>query len=95
MLATRADVLVQPLGLDALLMLRLEKGFRHIGTDTDGTTIPDDVGWGKTAANKRRDFVGKRSLLLPENTRTDRHQLVGLAITDGAAWLEDAANSSL
>ncbi|HTB29200.1 MAG TPA: 2Fe-2S iron-sulfur cluster-binding protein [Steroidobacteraceae bacterium] len=78
---------VQPLGLDALLMLRLEKGFLHIGTDTDGTTIPDDVGWGKTAANKRRDFVGKRSLLLPENTRTDRHQLVGLAITDGAAFV--------
>ncbi|MDB6089079.1 MAG: hypothetical protein JWN85_1863, partial [Gammaproteobacteria bacterium] len=19
----------------------------HVGTDTDGTTVPDDVGWGK------------------------------------------------
>lgn len=78
---------LQPLGLDALLMLRLEKGFLHIGTDTDGTTIPDDVGWGKRAANKRRDFVGKRSLLLAENTRTDRHQLVGLANAGGAAFV--------
>jgi sarcosine oxidase subunit alpha len=76
-----------PIGLDALLLLRLEKGFLHIGTDTDGTTIPDDVGWGKAAATKRRDFIGKRSLLLPENTRADRHQLVGLAHADGAAFV--------
>jgi sarcosine oxidase, subunit alpha len=78
---------LQPVGLDALLLLRLEKGFLHIGTDTDGTTIPDDVGWGKTAANKRRDFIGKRSLLLPENARIDRHQLVGLAGVGGGAFV--------
>jgi sarcosine oxidase subunit alpha len=67
--------------------LRLEKGFLHIGTDTDGTTIPDDVGWGRVAANKRRDFIGKRSLGLPDNKRTDRHQLVGLASVDRAAFV--------
>ena len=78
---------LQPMGLDALLSLRLEKGFLHIGTDTDGTTIPDDVGWGRVAANKRRDFIGKRSLGLPDNRRTDRHQLVGLASVDGAAFV--------
>jgi sarcosine oxidase subunit alpha len=89
LLAAGARDGLQPHGLDALLMLRLEKGFLHIGSDTDGTTIPDDVGWGKPAANKRRDFVGKRSLLLPENTRTDRHQLVGLTATGtgGAAFV--------
>ena len=69
---------MQPFGLDALLLMRLEKGFLHVGTDTDGTTVPDDVGWGKVAANKRTDYVGKRSLWLPENRRTDRLQLVGL-----------------
>ena len=78
---------LQPIGLDALLSLRLEKGFLHIGTDTDGSTIPDDVGWGRVAANKRRDFIGKRSLGLPENRRTDRHQLVGLASVDRAAFV--------
>jgi sarcosine oxidase subunit alpha len=77
---------LQPIGLDALLLLRLEKGFLHIGTDTDGTTIPDDVGWGRTAVNKQRDFIGKRSLGLPENRRTDRHQLVGLSL-DSAAFV--------
>jgi sarcosine oxidase subunit alpha len=78
MSAGAADGL-QPLGLDALLELRLEKGFLHLGTDTDGTTVPDDVGWGKVAANKQRDYIGKRSLRLPENLKTDRLQLVGLA----------------
>ena len=75
---------VQPLGLDALLLMRLEKGFLHVGTDTDGTTVPDDVGWGRVAANKRQDYVGKRSLLLPENVRPDRLQLVGLTTESGA-----------
>lgn len=69
---------LQPLGLDGLLLLRLEKGFLHIGSDTDGTTVPDDVGWGTVAAKKQRDFIGKRSLRLPEYTRPDRLQLVGL-----------------
>lgn len=69
---------LQPFGIDALLLMRLEKGFLHVGTDTDGTTVPDDVGWGKVAASKRADFIGKRSLLLPENVRPDRLQLVGL-----------------
>lgn len=69
---------LQPLGLDALLFLRLEKGFIHIGSDTDGTTIPDDIGWGGVAAKKKRDYIGKRSLSLPEHMKSDRPQLVGL-----------------
>jgi sarcosine oxidase, subunit alpha len=69
---------LQPFGVDALLLMRLEKGFLHIGTDTDGTTVPDDVGWGQVAASKTADFIGKRSLLLAENIRPGRLQLVGL-----------------
>ena len=66
------------LGLEALLLLRLEKGFLHVGTDTDGATVPRDVGWGKVAAAKTSDFIGRRSLSLPEYVREDRLQLVGL-----------------
>jgi sarcosine oxidase subunit alpha len=73
---------IQPFGLDALMQLRLEKGFLHVGADTDGTTIPDDVGFGKVAANKKRDYIGARSLKLPEHTRPDRLQLVGLSGSD-------------
>ncbi len=69
---------LQPLGMDALLLLRLEKGFLHVGSDTDGTSVPDDVGWGKVATNKTRHYVGKRSLSLPEHVRPDRLQLIGL-----------------
>jgi sarcosine oxidase subunit alpha len=76
---------LQALGLDALLLMRLEKGFLHIGTDTDGTTVPDDVGWGKVASGKNADFIGKRSLLLPENVRPDRLQLIGLTGVSGIA----------
>jgi sarcosine oxidase subunit alpha len=82
-----ADEGLQPLGIDALLLLRLEKGFVHIGTDTDGTTVPDDIGWGDVARRKQADFVGKRSLSLPEHLRTDRLQLVGLTTGPGAAVL--------
>jgi sarcosine oxidase subunit alpha len=73
---------LQPFGINALLLMRLEKGFLHVGTDTDGTTVPDDVGWGKAAAGKAADFIGKRSLLLPEHVRPDRLQLVGLRNDD-------------
>jgi len=65
-------------GVEALLRLRLEKGYLHLGADTDGTTVPDDVGWGAVASAKKRDFIGKRSLSLPANVRSDRFQLVGL-----------------
>jgi sarcosine oxidase subunit alpha len=75
--AGRPHMLV-PFGIEALLLMRLEKGFLHVGSETDGTTIPDDVGWGKIAAAKGTDFIGKRSLQLPEHTRSDRRQLVGL-----------------
>ena len=70
---------LQPLGMDALLTLRLEKGFLHIGSDTDGSSVPDDVGWGKVAAGKKGDYIGKRSLSLSEHVKPDRLQLVGLA----------------
>ncbi len=69
---------LQPFGIEALLLMRLEKGFLHVGSETDGTTVPDDLGWGKVAAGKGADFIGKRSLRLPEHLRADRRQLVGL-----------------
>ena len=69
---------IEPYGLESLLHLRMEKGFLHIGSDTDGTTVPDDVGFGKPASSKSTHYVGKRSLTLPENVRQDRLQLIGL-----------------
>jgi sarcosine oxidase subunit alpha len=75
---------LQPFGMDALMALRLEKGFLHVGSDTDGTTVPDDVGWGRIAGGKARDYIGKRSLTLAEHVKPDRLQLVGLKPAAGS-----------
>ena len=56
-------------GLDTLLMLRAEKGFIVVGQETDGTVTPDDVGMGSMIAMSKPDFVGKRSLSLPDLKR--------------------------
>jgi len=67
-------------GIEALLVLRLEKGFLHVGADTDGTTNPFDIGFGAIVEKKQRDFVGARSLQRPEDRRSDRRQLVGIEL---------------
>jgi sarcosine oxidase subunit alpha len=69
---------IEPIGIEAILVLRLEKGFLHVGSDTDGTTNPFDVGFGAIIGKKWADFVGRRSLLRPNDVRQGRRQLVGL-----------------
>lgn len=85
-------------GVEALLMMRAEKGYPHVGVDTDGTTTPGDIGFGAAVAAKRGDFIGRRSLSLAENLRDDRLQLVGIrcegspqAFIPGAHLLDAAA----
>jgi len=90
LLKTGADFGVTPYGVETVLLLRLEKGYLHVGTDTDGTTAPADVGWGDVAARRKGDFIGKRSLARPDNLRADRLQLVGLTDADGDALVAGA-----
>jgi sarcosine oxidase subunit alpha len=82
LLLAGADLNITPYGLEALLLMRLEKGFLHVGVDTDGTTSPRDVGWADAALKKETDFIGKRSLTRPANVSADRLQLVGLVSED-------------
>ena len=89
------DLGLTPVGIEALDILRLEKAFIHIGTDTDGTTTPDDVGYGSMVRNKPIDFLGRRSLALPEMTRNDRLQLVGLRPLDDERLLAVGAQLAL
>ncbi|MGA2776975.1 MAG: 2Fe-2S iron-sulfur cluster-binding protein [Steroidobacteraceae bacterium] len=70
-------------GIEALEILRTEKGYLHIGTDTDGTTLPGDVGFARALERKAANFVGRRSLLRPAAQDPNRLQLVGLAPLDG------------
>jgi sarcosine oxidase subunit alpha len=82
LLSAGEDAAITPYGVEALMLLRLEKGFLHVGADTDGTTTPADVGWGGVALRKQADFIGKRSLMRADNRRADRLQLVGLLARD-------------
>ncbi|RZF63919.1 sarcosine oxidase subunit alpha family protein [Sphingomonas populi] len=75
-----------PVGIDAWMVLRTEKGFLHIGADTDGTTTALDVGWGHVL-KKKNEFVGKRSLLRSADQRADRLQFVGFAVAAGESPL--------
>jgi len=74
-------------GVEALQVLRVEKGFIHIGTDTDGTTLPGDVGLARGIERKAANFVGRRSLTRPASRDPDRLQLVGLTPLDGRTVL--------
>ena len=73
---------VAPYGLEALMILRTEKGFLHVGGDTDGTTLPGDVGMDRGVATKKANFVGRRSLQRPAAQDPARLQLVGLIPVD-------------
>ncbi|BBK33689.1 sarcosine oxidase subunit alpha [Stella humosa] len=67
-----------PFGIEALMVLRIEKGYLHVGADTDGTTYPADCGFGDVVAKRTDDFVGRRSMRRPDAVRDGRLQLVGL-----------------
>ncbi len=90
LLRAGGDLGVTPYGIETALLLRLEKGYLHVGVDTDGTTSPADAGWGEIAARKKGDFIGKRSLRRPDNLRPDRLQLVGLTADDAAVLVPGA-----
>ncbi len=69
-------------GIETLEIMRTEKGFIHIGTDTDGTTLPQDVGFARALERKAANFVGRRSLLRPAALDPNRFQLVALSPLD-------------
>ena len=76
---------LRPYGIDALDVLRTEKGYILVGVDTDATTTALDIGWGAAIERKSQDFIGCRALALPEHQRADRLQLVGVVGIDPKA----------
>jgi sarcosine oxidase subunit alpha len=82
-------------GIEALQVMRVEKGYIHIGTDTDGTTLPGDVGFARGIERKAAQFVGRRSLLRPASLDPGRLQLVGLVPLDGRTRLPVGAQIAL
>ena len=72
-----------PCGIEALGVLRAEKGFIYVGQDTDGQTMPQDLGLEGPRLTRKEGFVGDRSLQLPVAGDPGRKELVGLARADG------------
>ena len=68
---------ITPYGLEALNVLRIEKGFiTH--AEIDGRTTPGDLGLGKMVSGTKDDFIGRVMLGREGLQRADREQLVGL-----------------
>ncbi|MEM8848629.1 MAG: 2Fe-2S iron-sulfur cluster-binding protein [Pseudomonadota bacterium] len=72
------------IGLEAVMILRAEKGFILVGKDTDGLTMPHDLGWGGPRQKRQDEYLGKRALFTPEAKSNMRRQLIGLTVPDGA-----------
>jgi sarcosine oxidase subunit alpha len=80
------------MGSEALLLLRAEKGYVIAGKDSDGTTMPHDLGVTTPRDKRQGEFVGKRSLFTENACRPDRPQFVGLAVAEGEAMLPTGAH---
>jgi sarcosine oxidase subunit alpha len=80
------------LGLEALMILRAEKGFIVIGKDTDGTTMPHDLGVAGPRASRADEYIGKRSLFMPVANDPRRKQLVGLSVESNEPPLPTGAH---
>tara|TARA_Y100001954_G_scaffold203983_1_gene225052 strand:- start:411 stop:1046 length:636 start_codon:yes stop_codon:yes gene_type:complete len=81
---------ITPYGTETMHVLRAEKGFIIVGQDTDGSVNPEDAGLGWMLSRKK-DFIGKRSLLREDSIRNDRKQLVGLFSLDGKTVVPEGA----
>ena len=86
---------MQPYGTEALSTLRIEMG--HVaGPELDGRTIPYDVSL-EGLVSKKKDFIGKRSLIKEAFNKEDRQKIVGLvpldrksSIPEGSHLVEDS-----
>ncbi|MEM8987593.1 MAG: sarcosine oxidase subunit alpha family protein [Pseudomonadota bacterium] len=87
-----AEYDVTPYGIEANLLMRAEKGYLHVGADTDGATVPQDIGYGGPVQKKKSDFIGRRSMLRSDAQRADRLHYVGLKPVDASCVLPTGAH---
>jgi sarcosine oxidase subunit alpha len=81
---------ITPYGLEALGIMRLEKG--HIaGAELNGTTTAADLGLGRMMS-AQKDFIGKVLSKRPALTDTQRAVLVGIKPVDRWAQLRGGAH---
>jgi sarcosine oxidase subunit alpha len=79
-----------PYGLEALNVLRLEKG-HPVGAELNGQTTAADLGLGGLLS-KKKDFVGKAMSQRPALLAVDRQMLVGIRPVAEGAELQSGAH---
>lgn len=96
LLVTRDGIEVTPYGMDALELLRIEKGFIGMGAEADGRTTARDLGLHRLLS-KKKWFIGQLALQRPGLDNADRLKLVGLTpvapgdeLPEGAQVLAEA-----
>ena len=70
------DKNIMPYGMEAMSILRIEKG-HVVGSELNGRTTPLDLGFGNMMS-KKKDFLGKRALNREGMSGDNRGQLIGL-----------------
>ena len=86
------------LGSEALLVMRAEKGYLIAGKDTDGVTMPQDLGVTGPRDKRNSEYVGRRSLFSQAACDGNRRQFVGLAsktLLPTGAHVTEAVNGKL
>jgi sarcosine oxidase subunit alpha len=79
--AAGSELGIQPVGVEAQRILRLEKGHIIIGQDTDGLTTPRDAALDWAVAAGKTYFIGKAAIGFAENRARSR-KLVGFRLLD-------------
>ncbi|MGB2465752.1 MAG: aminomethyltransferase family protein, partial [Porticoccaceae bacterium] len=75
---------IQPFGIEAQRVLRLEKGHIIIGQDTDAMSNPMEIQMGWAVSRKKPFFVGGRTIKELE-LKTPSRSLVGFVVDDNSA----------
>ena len=71
-----------PIGSEASMVMRCEKGFVSAGFEGDGIVNPFDAGCGRAVDMDKGDFIGRRSLVRDRNAGGERPNVVGLLPED-------------
>lgn len=80
---------IMPYGMEAMGILRIEKG-HVVGGELNGRTTAADLGFAGMMSSAK-DFIGKRASNREGLTRDDRDQLVGLIPVDGKSEIPRGA----
>jgi sarcosine oxidase subunit alpha len=86
LMAAGREIGITPYGLEAMGVMRIEKG--HVtGAELDGNTTAEDVGLGRMVSPHKADFIGRHALKRPGLTDPKRPRLVGFVPVDGVTRL--------